>query len=473
MAVQKLGAPTVGCSGVFGRGNPFTQLQKIWGDAIRSKIPKSPNGPRSTVSSRPPLAKRFQKLSLDSFLSGFYFPPIDLTSYFPSPLARMESPMSGPIPFTDLVAQYKTIQPELNAAVLRVMEEQRFILGDEVLNLESEIAKHCDAKEAIGCASGTDALLLSLMALDLEPGDEVITTPFTFFATAGAIVRAGLKPVFVDIQPDTYNLDPVATAEAISSRTRVIMPVHLFGQCVDMAPLWRLATKHQITIIEDACQAIGAEYNGRRAGVLGRMACFSFFPTKNLGGAGDGGMITTDDFILAKRLRSLRVHGETTQYHHREVGLNSRLDAIQAAILRVKLPHLDQWTAARQRNADRYNEMFRDYGLLDVIIPPAERPGCRHVYNQYSVRVAGGLRDSIQKSLKGSQIGSMIYYPLPLHRQPCFAEHAPPNRLPVAEQTAEEILALPIYAELPLEHQERVVQGIASALGRTQTRRAA
>ena len=372
-----------------------------------------------------------------------------------------------PVPFIDLVAQHQTISEEVTSAVTKVFSEQRFILGDEVLNLESEVANYCDAREAIGCASGTDALLLALMALDIGKGDEVITTPYSFFATAGSIVRAGATPVFVDIDPQTMNLDPEAVAAAVTPQTKAILPVHLFGQCADMDGLWRVATHNNLSIIEDACQAIGAEYQGRRAGVLGRVACFSFFPTKNLGGAGDGGMLTTDEPELAKRLRRLRVHGESTQYHHMEVGLNSRLDALQAAVLRVKLQHLEDWTIARQRNAARYADLFADRGLLDVIELPTISEHSRHVFNQFVVRVRYGLRDRILNFLRENKIGCMVYYPKPLHLQPCFSNLGyQPGSLPNSETAAEDSLALPIFSELTAAQQETVVRGIAAALGR-------
>jgi dTDP-4-amino-4,6-dideoxygalactose transaminase len=350
--------------------------------------------------------------------------------------------------------------------VSKVFTEQKFILGEEVSLLETEVAAYCDAREAIGCASGTDALLLALMALDIGPGDEVITTPYTFFATASTIVRAGATPVFVDVDRETLNLDPEAVAAAITPRTRAIMPVHLFGQCADMEPLWRLATQHGIEIIEDACQAIGSEYHGRRAGVLGRVACFSFFPTKNLGGAGDGGMLTTDDLPLAKRLRKLRVHGESSQYHHDEVGLNSRLDALQAAVLRVKLPHLESWTYGRQANAAHYEILFEAFGVRDLIEVPTTPATHRHVYNQYCVRVREEQRDRLFAGLRERKIGCMIYYPRPLHLQECFANLGyRPGSLPVAERAALETIALPIFSELTEMQQERVVRGMAEVFG--------
>lgn len=385
--------------------------------------------------------------------------------------ARGAEAPGRPIPLIDLVSQYRTIETEITSAVSRVFAEQRFILGEEVAQFECETADYCDAREAIGCASGTDALLLALMALDLEPGDEVITSPYTFFATGSTIHRLGLRPVFVDIDPLTFNLDPRAVQAAVAPRTRAILPVHLFGQCADMDPLWRIATRAGLAIIEDACQAIGAEYQKRRAGVLGNMGCFSFFPTKNLGGAGDGGLITTDEPWLAGRLRRLRVHGDAGQYEHIEVGLNSRLDALQAAVLRVKLRFLDQWTIARQRNARRYATLFHEYGLLDCVTLPASLPERRHVYNQYCVRITGGRRDAVLKSLRERHIGCAIYYPKPLHLQSCFAGLGyRPGSLPHAEQAARETLALPIYPELREEQQEQVVRAISLALNRSPRR---
>ena len=380
-----------------------------------------------------------------------------------------ENPLQAPppVPLIDLVIQHRLMAPEIRDAVLKVFSEQKFILGEEVTLLEQEIAAYCDAREAIGCASGTDALILALMALDLAPGDEVITSPYTFFATASAIFRLGLKPVFVDIDPVSFNMDPVATEAAITPRTKAIMPVHLFGQCVEMDPIWRTATRLGIPIIEDACQAIGAEYRKRRAGVLGTMGCFSFFPTKNLGGAGDGGLITTDDPVIATRLRRLRVHGQTGLYEHAEVGLNSRLDALQAAVLRVKFRSLEQWTLARQRNARRYATMVHEYGIADALTLPTALPDRRHVFNQYCVRVPNGKRDEVLKSLKEQGIGCGVYYPLPLHLQPCFASLGyQPGSMPASELASKETLALPIYPELTEPQQDRVVKALCIAFGR-------
>ena len=375
-----------------------------------------------------------------------------------------------PVPFISLIAQHQTLAHEVTAAVGRVLAEQKFILGDEVSQLEAEIAKYCDSRSAIGCASGTDALILALMALGVGPGDEVITSPFTFFATASSICRLGAKPVFVDIDPETFNVNPEAVEAAITPRTKAIMPVHLFGLCADMERLWRIAVSHGVSIVEDACQAIGAEYRGRRAGVLGTIGCFSFFPTKNLGGAGDGGMLTTDDADLCKQLRCLRVHGDTGNYHHTEIGLNSRLDALQAAILRIKLKHLDQWTEARRRNAQSYRELFAAYSLNDEIALPVEPREYKHVYNQFTVRIPGGRRDGVQQRLRANHVGAMVYYPIPLHVQPCF-EHLGHRigEFPEAEAASREVLSLPVYPEMPAHHAELVVRQLKAAFGQTRS----
>ena len=370
-----------------------------------------------------------------------------------------------PVPFIDLVAQYQEIRAEVRDAVDTVLEKQQFILGEEVELLEQEVAAYCDSRFAIGCASGTDALVLSLLGLGVGPGDNVVTSPFTFFATAGAIHRVGATPKFVDIDPDTYNLAPAQVEEAIDENTRAIMPVHIFGQCAEMESLWRISASRNIPIIEDACQAIGAEYRGRRAGVLGRVGCFSFFPTKNLGGAGDGGIITTDDPELAERLKRLRVHGDVGGYNHVEVGFNSRLDAIQAAVLRVKLRYLDQWTEARRRNASVYGELIRDQQLLSAIAPPVIAPDQRHVYNQYTVRVRGGMRDDVLAYMRGEGVGCAVYYPISLHVQECFrhlgyCEEDFPN----STQASAEVLSLPIFSELTEAQLERVVDVLADAV---------
>jgi dTDP-4-amino-4,6-dideoxygalactose transaminase len=382
------------------------------------------------------------------------------------PVSQSAHSSHTPVPFIDLVAQHQTIATEIREAVDRVFASQLFVLGEEVAQFESECAQYCDATDAISCASGTDALVLALMALGIGPGDEVVTSPFSFFATAGAIHRVGARSVFVDIDPASMNIDAEQIARAVTPKTRAILPVHLFGQCSLMEPLWRIAVQHGLAIIEDACQSIGAEYRGRRAGVLGTIGCFSFFPTKNLGGAGDGGLLTTDDAELSRRLRLLRVHGDVGSYRHVEVGLNSRLDALQAVVLRVKLQHLGRWTEARRANAKRYPALFEKYGLLDHVVLPRELPDCRHVYNQYTIRVKDGRRDAVLASLRSQQIGAAIYYPIPLHLQECFASLGyKKGDLPASEAAAAEVLSLPVFPELGAERQELVVRGIARALG--------
>ena len=367
------------------------------------------------------------------------------------------------VPLLDLHAQYAVLREEIGAAVGRVLESQAFIMGADVRALEEEVARYSQARHAIGCASGSDALLLALMALGVGAGDEVITSPYSFFATASAVTRLGARPRFIDIDPDTYNLDTSLVESAINERTRAVMPVHLYGQCAPMDELNETARRHNLAVVEDAAQAIGAEERGRRAGSLGDIACFSFYPTKNLGGAGDGGMLTTDDDELAERLRVLRVHGGETKYHHRVVGINSRLDTLQAAILRVKLPYLDGWSAARIANAARYRELFADAGLLEEVGLPTVREGVRHIFNQFVIRIRDGRRDALLEHLKSEGIGAEVYYPVPLHMQECFRYLGyREGDLPHSEQAARETLALPIYPELRAEQQHHVVDSIRS-----------
>jgi dTDP-4-amino-4,6-dideoxygalactose transaminase len=369
------------------------------------------------------------------------------------------------VPALDLKLQYQAIRDEIDAAVRRVIESQMFVMGPEVAQLEAELADYCGAGHAIGCASGTDALLLPLMAEGIGPGDEVITTPYTFFATASSIWRLGARPVFVDIESDTYNIDPARIEAAITPRTRAIIPVHLYGQAADMDPINEIAAGYGLFVLEDAAQAIGASYRGRRAGRLGQAAAFSFYPSKNLGGFGDGGLMTTDDAHLGGTLARLRVHGMEPKYYHHEVGINSRLDALQAAVLRVKLRHLDAWTAARLRAAERYRALFQAHRLDETVVLPVERPDGLHVYNQYVIRVPAAVRDALRDELTARQIGSEIYYPVPLHLQPCFAtlgHH--PGDFPVAEAAACETLALPMYPELAEEQQLHVVATIGRFL---------
>jgi dTDP-4-amino-4,6-dideoxygalactose transaminase len=366
------------------------------------------------------------------------------------------------VPLLDLQAQYATLREELRAAVLRVMDSQQFILGPDVKAFEDEVASYTGARHAIGCASGSDAVLLALMALNIKAGDEVITTPYSFFATAAAIVRVGARPVFVDIDPLTYNIVPDKIEAAITPRTRAIMPVHLYGQCAEMSAILEIAGRHGIHVIEDAAQAIGAEDERRQAGTMGAIGCFSFYPSKNLGGAGDGGLLTTNDDELAERLRTLHVHGSSVKYYHTLVGINSRLDSLQAAVLRVKLPVLDRWSEARQANAERYNQLFADAGLLEEIGLPVVREAVRHIFNQYVIR-AGRRRDALIAHLKQHDIGTDIYYPVPLHLQECFQHLGyEEGDSPVAEQAARETIALPIYPELSAEQQSYVVDTIRS-----------
>ena len=361
------------------------------------------------------------------------------------------------VPLLDLKQQHAHLREELRAALDRILDSQQFVLGEEVRLLETELARYSATRHAVGCASGSDALLLALMALDIKAGDEVITTPFSFFATASAIARTGATPVFVDIEPRTYNLDPSLVEAAITPRTRAIMPVHLYGQCAAMDALLEIAARHALPIIEDAAQAIGAEDAGRRAGSLGRIGCFSFYPTKNLGAAGDAGLLTTDDDALAERLRRLRVHGGATEYLHTEIGINSRLDALQAAVLRVKLPHLDGWSQARRERAETYSLLLANAHLPFDLHAPFIREHVRHIFHQYVVRVPEH-RDAVVEHLKANGVGVKIYYPVPLHMQECFRYLGyEPGALPEAERAARETLALPIYPELRLEQQQYVV----------------
>ena len=374
----------------------------------------------------------------------------------------------------DLKGQYSAIEAEVREAMDRVLRSQQFILGAEVEQFESEIAEYSGCQFGIGVSSGTDALTVALMAAGIKPGDEVITTPYTFFATAGCIARLGARPVFVDIDARTYNVCAADIEAAVSPRSKAIIPVHLFGQMAEMHPIVDMARRHSLLVIEDAAQAIGAEYDNRRAGSVGEMGCFSFFPTKNLGAFGDGGMVTTNDSELAERIRILRGHGSNPKYIHKVVGGNFRLDALQAAVLRVKLKYLDSWSAARQRNARNYRRLFEIAGLASagvnggraqrdgLVILPEEAPRCRHVFNQFVIRVARARRDPLLSYLKEQQIGSEIYYPVPLHLQECFADLGyRPGDFPQSEAAAAETLALPIYPELTEGMQAVIVEALA------------
>jgi len=373
------------------------------------------------------------------------------------------------VPLLDLKLQLATIREEIDRAIRRVVESQTFILGPEVAELEREVAAYAGTRHAVGCASGTDALVLSLRALGVAAGDEVITTPFSFFASASCAALLGARPVFVDIERGSFNIDPARIEDAITPRTRAILPVHLFGRCAEMDPILEIGTRRGIPVLEDACQSIGASYASRRegatrgAGSFGAAGAFSFFPSKNLGGFGDGGIITTGDDDLAARLRMLRVHGERERYKHQVIGWNSRLDALQAAVLRVKLPHLDEWSAARRANADRYDRLLAHAGLVagESIALPARPAGGRHVFNQYTIRARD--RDALARHLDDRGIGSGIYYPIPLHLQECFTHLGyAAGSLPEAERASREVLSLPIYPELTAAQIERVVEETAA-----------
>ena len=365
------------------------------------------------------------------------------------------------VPLLDLKAQYQNIKDEIDEAVQRVFTSQGFILGPEVEACEQALAAYCGSPHAIGVSSGSDALLMCLMAEGIGPGDEVITSPYTFFATGGAIWRVGAKPVFVDICPSSYNLCPQKIESAITAATRAIIPVHLYGQLAEMEAIMALARDHELLVIEDAAQAIGAEHQGKRAGSIGDYGCFSFFPSKNLGGAGDGGLITTGNADRAERLRRLRNHGMHPKYYHSDVGGNFRLDAIQAAVVSVKLKHLDTWTEQRQANAVRYRALFASAGLPPDAIALPEVTVDRHVFNQFVIRAQH--RDALRQHLLNHQVGCEIYYPVPLHLQDCFASLGyTEGAMPESERAARETLALPIFPELTDDQAKEVVQAIAT-----------
>jgi dTDP-4-amino-4,6-dideoxygalactose transaminase len=365
------------------------------------------------------------------------------------------------VPLLDLKAQYATIKAEVNAAVAEVLESQHFILGAKVEQCEKAVATYSSCAHAVGVSSGSDALLVCLMAENIGTDDEVITTPYTFFATAGAIARVGATPVFVDIDPVTYNIDATQIAAKVTERTRAIIPVHLYGQMADMDPMIRIAEARGLVLIEDAAQAIGAEYRGRRAGSIGHYGCFSFFPSKNLGAAGDGGMVVTNDASRAEKVRCLRAHGSKPKYYHKVIGGNFRLDAIQAAIISAKLPYLDGWTAARQNNAARYDRLFAE-AELPVGVPAVVCD--RHIFNQYVIRVSN--RDGLQSFLKNKGVGTEVYYPVPMHLQECFGYLGDKaGAYPESERAAKETLALPICPEVTDEEARYVVECIGEFLG--------
>lgn len=377
------------------------------------------------------------------------------------------------VPLLDVNRGNAPLREEILAALTRVVDSGRFLFGPDVQHLEKSIAALSGTQHAIGCSSGSDALLLALMALDIGEGDEVIVPSFTFFATASAAWRLGVKPVFVDIDPRTFNLDPQQVEDAITPLTRAIIPVHLFGQCADMDALGQIADRHGLHVIEDAAQAIGAKFNGRPSGSMSAVSCLSFYPTKNLGACGDAGMLTTNDASLAERLRLFSVHGMNPRYYHQVVGIASRLDSIQAAVLNVKLTRLAAWTAARAANARRYDELFTDAGLADRIVLPHTDERCEHVWNQYTIRIPHGQRDAVKAQLSAAGVGSEIYYPVPLHRQQCFQSlNYGPGSLPETERAASEVLSLPIFPELTAAEQETVVARLAEILAKPKARAA-
>lgn len=367
----------------------------------------------------------------------------------------------APVPLCDIAGQYATLQRDLDAAVLKVLHSGQAVMGPEVTAFEREAAAYCGAAHAIGCADGTNAILLALAALDIGPGDEVILPPFTFFATAGSVARLGATPVFCDIDPLTYNLDPGLIEAKITPRTRAIMPVHLFGQCADMDPIWEIAERHGLYVVEDAAQSFGADYNGKRCGTLGVIGCFSFYPSKNLGTLGDGGMVTTNSDDLAKKLAALRVHGSDVKYYHKYLGWNARLDALHAAILRVKLPCVDGWIAARRNAASRYDTLIEECGLNGFLTRPHVTPNGGHTFNQYTVRVSGGHRDTLVKHLKAEAVGCEVYYPLCLHEQECLSGLGHRRgEFPVSETAAGCVMSLPMYPEISEASQRRVIDVI-------------
>jgi dTDP-4-amino-4,6-dideoxygalactose transaminase len=370
--------------------------------------------------------------------------------------------MSVRVPLLDLQAQYQPLRDEILAAIARVADSQQFILGAEVDALEREIARVISPAgplHAVAVSSGTDAVLVALMALGVGPGDEVVTSTYSFFATAGCVARLGARPVLVDIDPETFNISPEGVARAITPKTKAILPVHLFGLSADLDPILDEASRAGIAVIEDAAQAIGATYKTRATGTMGAAGCFSFFPSKNLGAFGEAGLVTTRNEDVATRLRLLRNHGMAPKYHHHAVGGNFRMDAIQAAVLRVKAPHLGAWTEARRLNARRYARLFAEAGLGDAVVLPIEPPDCRHIFNQFVIRVRD--RDGLKRHLDGRGIGTEIYYPVPFHLQPCFVDLGySRGQFPHAERAASESLALPVFGELTVEQQVHVVAAV-------------
>ena len=381
--------------------------------------------------------------------------------------------LADKVPLLDVNRGTTQQRDDIQAALMRVVDSGRFLHGPDVTRLEQTVAKWCGVEHAIACASGSDALLLALMALDIGDGDEVIVPSFTFFATASAVWRLGARPVFVDIDPKTYNLDPQRIEDAITPLTRAIIPVHLFGQCADMDAIGEIAARHDLLVVEDAAQAIGASFHGRPAGSMSAIGCLSFYPTKNLGAFGDAGMLTTHDAALAERLRLFAAHGMNPRYYHQVVGINSRIDSLQAAVLNVKLAKLAEWTARRNENAQRYDERFAACGLNHQLSLPQTDPRCDHVWNQYTVRIPGGQRDAVRAHLAAAGVGSEVYYPVPLHLQKCFQSLGyGVGSLPDTERAAREVLSLPIFPELTAAEHETVVVRLAESL-RVPAKRAA
>ena len=391
------------------------------------------------------------------------FPPIFET-------AAMTLPPT-PVPLCDIVGQFRTQKDDIEAAVLRVLNSGQAILGPEVAAFEREAADYCGAKFGLGCGSGTDALLLALYGLDIGPGDEVILPPFTFFATVGSILRVGATPVFADIDPTTYNLDPKLIEAKITTRTKAIMPVHLFGQCADMAPIFKLAKEYKLKVIEDAAQSFGSCYERTKCGTLGDVSCFSFYPSKNLGTLGDAGLVTTNDEAIHKKMTAYRNHGSEVKYFHKFVGWNARIDALHAAILRVKLPWVERWIEGRRAAAKRYDAMIEAAGLNGFLLRPTVTPHGRHTFNQYVVRVPAPHRDPLVAHLKEEKVGVEVYYPLPLHLQECLTGMGHrEGDFPASEQAAKAVLALPMFPEITDAQQRRVIDVVAAYAKQAQRR---
>ncbi len=370
-----------------------------------------------------------------------------------------------PVPLCDINIANRELRPQLDEALKRVLDSGQMINGPEVVALEKELAAYCQANYALGCGSGTEALSLALHGLEIGAGDEVILPPYTFFATVGSVIRCGATPVFCDIDPVTFNIDPYQIESKITPKTKAIIPVHLFGQCADMDPIWAIAERHGLLVIEDAAQSLGAEYKGRRSGTLGAVTCLSFYPSKNLGGFGDSGAVVTNDPDWYERMRILRMHGMEPRYYHHMVGWNGRIDAMQAALLRVKLPHLDRWIADRREAAKRYDALIESNHLQSMLVRPVEAPGRFHTYNQYVVRVQNGKRDDLLNYLKANQIGCEVYYPLSLHQQPCFKNIGYSfGSFPASEEAQKCTLAFPIFPGITAQQQETVVSTCAAFL---------